>query len=420
MNKSNSKDDCCGKTPKISEKVFKPISDTQLRDCCKVVFNAEMRLLEAEVKIIEELAKAAPDHICDAKWLKAAANKECCTAELLNSLRLCCCPSKRMDGNGGPGDGNGDGDPPGGGNGDGDDDEPEEDDGELSPEERMEIASRPWYPSSGTGPTIPPTTPVHPTAPPQEIWVPAGTEGSNSFGHNHLIPAYINGWCTYVWIVRSRGGVAPVAGTGNVPQGQVLTTPPQETMDAVAEHMQKANEILKQCNIALRVCGVNILDTTMIQFMDLNDNDRRKPLSDAFTNTGTLNMDDNNPVNFLDALRSILTNEVGAFRDALNKECVHLFFVSDVEDRSDQAHEAGIGGSFTYGPRKVSYATIDAGGSMVGNTIAHEVAHAVGHNGHAEDSTDAATSGDDTNLMQEVPGIDDTSLQPSQCSLMSQ
>lgn len=60
-----------------------------------------LRMLRAEVRIMEAVAEVASTHVCDPRWLKAAARKECCAAELLRALECC---------EGGDGDRRGDGD----------------------------------------------------------------------------------------------------------------------------------------------------------------------------------------------------------------------------------------------------------------------------------------------------------------------
>ena len=55
-------------------------------DIAQKIFKAEALIFEAESIIIEELAKAAPERIKDTEWLKAAAQKECCAADLIEAL----------------------------------------------------------------------------------------------------------------------------------------------------------------------------------------------------------------------------------------------------------------------------------------------------------------------------------------------
>ena len=74
------------------------------------ILDAEARMFDAEAAILEELAKATPRHVDDPKWLKAAAAKECCIAELIHALA----EKERQRRKGGKGNGRpqGRGDPP--------------------------------------------------------------------------------------------------------------------------------------------------------------------------------------------------------------------------------------------------------------------------------------------------------------------
>ena len=67
---------------------------------------SEARIFEAEADILEELARAAPRHVDDAAWLEAAAQKECCAAELIRALAK---KEKQLRKAGGGGNGGSDG-----------------------------------------------------------------------------------------------------------------------------------------------------------------------------------------------------------------------------------------------------------------------------------------------------------------------
>lgn len=62
------------------------MSDDDLNAFMRRFFGYETRIFEAETKILEELAAAAPKHIDDPKWLRAAARKELAAAEVIWSL----------------------------------------------------------------------------------------------------------------------------------------------------------------------------------------------------------------------------------------------------------------------------------------------------------------------------------------------
>lgn len=72
------------------------------------ILDAEARMFDAEATILEELAKAMPRHVDDPKWLKAAAAKECCIAELIHALA----EKQRQRRKDGKGNGQGGDDPP--------------------------------------------------------------------------------------------------------------------------------------------------------------------------------------------------------------------------------------------------------------------------------------------------------------------
>lgn len=50
------------------------------------ISEAKIKILKSEAKFFEELAKAAPQQIGKTEWLRAAAEKECCAAQLVNAL----------------------------------------------------------------------------------------------------------------------------------------------------------------------------------------------------------------------------------------------------------------------------------------------------------------------------------------------
>jgi hypothetical protein len=210
-----------------------------------------------------------------------------------------------------------------------------------------------WLPftpvtEGGSKYTIPPTTPETGTT----------YQGYDATGKPTTVKAYLNGWCVIIWLVRTDPGkdgssLAPPISSLPKPYNDkkyanLMSDPPQASVDAVAKAMRGANQLLAACKdakIAMRVCGVIILDVRRLSW---NNAGKKVTLADSFTN-GVAEIQKSKPgqpsSDFFDTLQQILSNG-GAdgetlpngqtvqgdkvftnFAAKLKKPCFHISFV---------------------------------------------------------------------------------------------
>lgn len=279
-----------------------------------------------------------------------------------------------------------------------------------------DAAREPWRPPSEPTPGVIglPSTPRHPTEPVGSEDVPEGAEGSGTPAHTHTFPQYVNGWCLTVFIlwhpVARAAPLTPRSHAAQLAGGGALHEPGPALTERVVAEVLAANEILKPCNIAFRVCKIVILDTTKATWGPAA---APKRLSDLMNDAGQILLppegspDLQNPDRcFLKALEEIATNGGPADLAALLRQpCMHLFFVHDVEV-NDNRREEGVGSAYPFGNGMMPMAIVDAQTLHPAQTIAHEFLHALG-----EDHS--TTPG---NLMLKVVDDDDLALDGGQCA----
>ncbi len=288
---------------------------------------------------------------------------------------------------------------------------------------------RPIYPKPPRGPVIPPTTPIHPGTKMELHWDP-------KHGAYDVVD-YVNGWCAIVWIIQTdagKGGSPLARVTGS---GHLMSDPTQQSVDAIAVSVSRANEILWQCHVAVRACEIIELDARRIYWTPQG---KRFSLADSFTGDEAVISNAAGSTDFFHTLDSIVSNGTAdgendggqtispsavfdRFVAKLRKPCVHLFFVRRVKDANDpKAHTAGVGGQSNYGASyggqqvETPVGLVESTGADLGQTIAHEIGHSLGLK-HAKDDSDPAVQADKDNLMQSKPT--GTSLQRSQCDTMA-
>jgi hypothetical protein len=276
---------------------------------------------------------------------------------------------------------------------------------ELTSSERA-LAPRRWSGVDGESP-IPPTTPRHPKEPVGRDNIPAGDEGPETPTHFHVFPQWVNGWCVHAWIIWTPdAGAAPLTERAHLMQlhgGSALQAPGAPLMARVVEELRAVNDIFwPQCGIAFQLCGIHVLDTRKVTW---GPPANPEPLSGLFDKAGRLTLGANQ-ANFSGALLEVMTNGGPVdFVETMKKRCIHLFFVHDVEDADNPGREEGVGGTFQFGERTVSFGVIDAASPALAQTIAHEIGHSLGHDRHSVAPR---------NLMREVVSPGDTRLEPEQ------
>jgi len=268
-----------------------------------------------------------------------------------------------------------------------------------------------WNEEQIRGISIPPTTPRHPEEPERRELVPAGEEGDGTPEHHHIFPQYVNGWCTCVWIVwHPIARSAPLSVQSHLMQlsgGNALQAPSQSQVDRVIEEIRRANDVISQCDgMAFRVCDIILLNTSRVKW---GPDGNKTSLSDLFSDSGLIKVGPGQ-VDFGKTLYEIMNGgEPRAFIEKMQKKCIHLFFVHDVEDVSDSNTEQGIGGTFSYGSGESSFALVDAKTTRPWQVIAHEIGHAAGEEVHS------TTPG---NIMQEEIDATDVDFDDEQCERM--
>jgi len=232
-------------------------------------------------------------------------------------------------------------------------------------------------------------------------------------------PSYIQkklpGYCTIVWILTN--GANGAVGDGGSEHGRGatphpgklgrkgLSIPTQAAVDTIAAEVREANtNVFQHCDFGLQVCAVHVVDTSKARSWD-----DTQSLGQAVFDDGVLyGKERSDP---LQELKNALTTQ---FRNHFKSECVHLFYVDDVQkSRADpdngRVERTGVGGAFTSGSKLLPITVIEGGAK----SIAHEVLHGMDIEGHSEESDDPAVRDDPDNVLKEEDS--GWSIQASQC-----
>ena len=211
-------------------------------------------------------------------------------------------------------------------------------------------------------------------------------------------------WCVIAWIIwHPQAHAALQPPTPNLPgPAGPLRPARQGHEDRIRVAIRKVNRLFRPCQLTFNVCEMILLDTSQMTVGN-------QSMAGVFGADGTLTIGGSHPMP-TDFLNNFMTNGPAAFNAKMRERCVHLFFVHDLRYEGVTIPEQGVGGSFGAAGARTCYAMVSARATNLSQTIAHELAHALGINDH---------STAEHNLMKETLEDDDTALDGAQCGVIA-